>query len=93
MKTNPVLVTTEHRGVFFGYLGKRKPAKAKLTLEHCRCCVYWSSEMRGFLGLATHGPDSDCKIGPAAPKVTLFDVTSVTAVSEQAAKKWENATW
>lgn len=90
---NPVLVTTEHRGVFFGYLGSRKASKKEVTLEQCRNCGYWSTAMNGFLGLATKGPDDDCRVGPPADKVRIFDITSVTEVSPEAVEKWESATW
>lgn len=92
-RDNPVLVTTAHRGVFFGYLNGRKPAKAQLVLDRCRNCGFWSKAMSGFLGLASIGPDSDCKVGPAASRVTLYDITSVTEVEPQAVEKWEAATW
>ena len=90
---NPVLVTTEHRGVFFGYLNGRKPGKKELTLDQCRNCGYWSTDMHGFIGLAVFGPSAECKIGPAAQTVTLYDITSVSSVTEEAVQKWENGTW
>lgn len=92
-KTNPVLVTTAHRGVFFGYLGDRKPSKTSVVLTDCRNCGYWSADVRGFLGLAAQGPGPQCKIGPAAPRVTIYDVTSVSDCTAEAAQRWEEGTW
>jgi hypothetical protein len=86
-----VLVTTAHRGVFFGYL-QGEVAKEKVTLTMARNCVYWSSDVKGFAGLACTGPTKSCKIGPAAD-MTLFDVTCVAEVSEEATKAWEAAPW
>ena len=92
-RRDPVLVTTEHRGVFFGYLNGRKPGKKQLTLERCRNCGFWSRPMGGFLGLATQGPDDECRVGPPATKTTIYDITSATEVSAKAVKKWETASW
>ncbi len=85
-----VLVTTQHRGVFFGRLEEGQDLNARsLVLLECRNAIYWSGS-RGFLGLASHGPESGSRIGTAAPRVLLHDVTSVTTCSEEAAKKWRN---
>jgi hypothetical protein len=88
----PVIVTTEHRGVFFGYL-KGKPTKEKAVLTNCRNAVYWDSGTKGFMGLSKDGPGPGCRIGPASDEVTLFDITSVVTVTPTAAKKWEDAPW
>jgi len=87
-----VLVTTEHRGVFFGEL-VGTPTKAKATLAKARMCVYWSRDLKGVLGLAISGPSASCRVGMAVPKITLYDVTSVTECSPEAVKAWESAPW
>jgi hypothetical protein len=87
----PLVVTTAHRGVFFGY-GK-PTTDSEIRLTEARMCVYWSAAMRGVLGLATVGPDKDCKIGFAVPVLTLRDVTSITEVSPEAVAKWEQGPW
>ena len=96
MKSNKlgqaVLVTTEHRGVFFGYL-VGKATKEKVTLERARNCVYWSSQERGFLGLAEAGPGDGCRVGPAVGELTVWDVTSVATVTPEATEKWERSPW
>lgn len=85
-----VLVTTQHRGVFFGYLPADADRSARtLTLRNCRNAIYWAGT-RGFLGLASHGPENNSRIGSRAPEVMLHDVTSVTSVSDAAASKWES---
>lgn len=89
MKDKPVLVTTEFRGVFFGYVKEDKNLPSEITLTDVRNCIYWSSDMGGFLGLASKGPDSTCKIGSEVPELRLFKITSVTPVSNEAAKKWK----
>ncbi len=86
----PVLVTTQHRGVFFGWLGANDDRSARsLTLKRCRNAIYWAGS-KGFLGLAATGPDNGSKIGSAAPSVLLHDVTSVSVCTDDAAKSWEN---
>lgn len=91
----PVLVTTKHRGVFFGYLESEElnGCPEKIELSKCRNCLYWSRDVKGFIGLATSGPSGDCRIGPAVERITLFDVTSICEVSTDAAQKWEAAPW
>lgn len=86
-----VLVTTQHRGVFFGYLPEGADRSARsLTVQNARCAMYWSGR-RGFLGLASHGPEDGSKIGARAPgDVLLHDITSVADVSDDAAKRWES---
>ena len=88
MKSKAVLVTTEFRGVFFGYIKDDKKLPDQVTLTNVRNCIYWSSDVGGFLGLASSGPSSQCKIGAEVPELTLYKVTSVSPVSEGAEKKW-----
>lgn len=47
MKTieRAVLVTTAHRGVFFGYA--TETGGATIKLRAARLCVYWSTDLRG----------------------------------------------
>jgi hypothetical protein len=88
----PVVVTTAHRGVFFGYTAE-DPRSTVITLKRCRMCVYWSAAVRGVLGLAVSGPLPDCRISPAPPQVTLQEVTAVLECSPEAARAWEAALW
>lgn len=89
-KERAVLVTTAHRGVFFGYA--KETAGETIKLRSARLCVYWSADLRGFMGLASHGPNSSCKIGPAAD-VELRNITAVVEVSAEAVSRWEKAPW
>ncbi|TPV94879.1 MAG: hypothetical protein B7733_13160 [Myxococcales bacterium FL481] len=86
---NPVLVTTVHRGVFFGRLSEDQDENNKtLVLTGCRNVIYWAGS-RGFLGLAERGPDDGSRIGAMAPRVRLHDITSVSECTPEAAKKFE----
>jgi hypothetical protein len=86
----PVLVTTAHRGVFFGYAEETQGETIKLRAA--RLCVYWSRDVKGFMGLASTGPSKDCRIGPPAD-IELRAITSVTEVTPVAVIAWEAAPW
>jgi uncharacterized protein DUF6948 len=85
-KERPVLVTTEHRGVFFGYATETKGEV--IDLKRAQLVIYWSADLRGFMGLASHGPSNNCKIGRPAD-IELRAITSVVECTEEAAKKFE----
>lgn len=88
-----VLCTTEFRGVFFGFATEAamKNLPAEITLTNARNCIYWAASVGGFAGLAAKGPKKDCKIGAQVSQITLYKITSVTPVSESAAKAWADA--
>jgi hypothetical protein len=89
-----VLVTTEHRGVFFGYLAPgEKPTKESVTLQNARNCVYWSAQEKGVFGLAATGPGKSCKVGPKVQQLTLLDITSVALCTPEAVEAWEKSPW
>lgn len=85
-----VVVTTAHRGVFFGYATDTKGDT--IELKRARLCVYWSSDVKGFMGLAANGPSPSCRIGPPAD-IELRNVTSVAEVTPAAVAKWEAQPW
>lgn len=86
----PVMITTAHRGVFFGYATDTEGEV--ISLKRARNCVYWSADCKGFMGLASTGPTRACRIGPAAD-ISLRNITAVLEVSEAAAKAWEEQPW
>lgn len=85
-----VLVTTAHRGVFFGYADKTDGDV--IHLGKARLCVYWSADVKGFMGLAANGPSNKCRIGPPAD-IELRAITSVVEVTPHAVRAWESAPW
>ena len=87
-----VLVTTKYRGVFFGYLDEFDSLPEEVSLIGARNVVYWSTEMRGFMGLLSAGPNSMCRIGPSSD-ITLWGITSVSPVSDEAVKRFEEGPW
>ena len=86
----PVLVTTAHRGVFFGYA--TETSGDPIFLRRARCCLYWSKDVKGFLGLSATGPSENCRVGPSAD-IELRGITSVSEVSPEAVERWEAAPW
>ena len=86
-----VVVTTKHRGVFFGTLEDRK--ETEVHLSDARNCLYWSSDTRGFVGLASTGPKDGSRVSPSAPKLELVDVTAVLHCSDEAVEAWESGKW
>jgi hypothetical protein len=89
-KERAVLVTTAHRGVFFGYANVTDGET--ISLRRARLCVYWSRDVKGFMGLAASGPTAGCRIGPPAD-ITLRAITAVVEVDAAAVKAWEAAPW
>lgn len=96
----PVVVCTEKRGVFFGYLpagAKRVEKDGTLVrsteLVRARMCQYWSAATKGVLGLASIGPQPGSKIGPPVPRITMRDPTCFVDVTPEAAAAWESAPW
>jgi hypothetical protein len=87
----PVLVTTEYRGVFFGYA--EDTSGDTIKLKRARNCIYWPASNKGFLGLATDGPQQGARIGPAAAEIELRKITAVAEVSPEAVANWESGLW
>jgi len=94
-KKIPVLITTDNtkRGVFMGYIDPANANDTVLEAEDVRMCVYWSRSVKGVLGLAATGPDSECRITKAAPKARLHGVTAVLDITTKAEKAWKLEPW
>lgn len=84
-KERPVIITTAHRGVFFGYATDTDGET--ILLKRSRLCLQWTVDMRGFMGLAAIGPTGGCKIGLPA-EITLRSITAVLEVTPEAEKRW-----
>lgn len=85
-----VVVTTEHKGVFFGYLVKDN-GKTSVELRNARNCISWTENVKGFVGLAVSGPKDGSRVGPAAPTMTLYGITSVLGCTDEATAAWESS--
>jgi hypothetical protein len=83
----PVIVCTEHRGVFFGYATDTKGTEIKLT--GARMAIRFGTT-RGVMELAETGPTSKSLISARAD-IDVRKVTAVFEVTPVAAKAWETA--
>ena len=87
-----ILVTTEHRGVWFAQVkdNHRLTEKTLTNLENCRMAIYWGTT-KGVQQLADTGPTESSKISAPSDIPVLHDVTAVFSVSPEAAEKWLSA--
>ena len=93
MTDRAVLVTTSHRGVFFGFLGDDyKPGDGIVHLRAARNVIYWPTGNQGFLGLASMGPKADARVGPPAD-IELRDITCIAQCTAEAADKFMVFGW
>lgn len=95
--TKPIIVCTDKRGVFFGYVPEGTDIESllggKVTLYRARMCVHWTQAERGLFGLAVGGPGDGCRIGPAIGALAVDGVHGVLEVGESAVARWEAAPW
>jgi len=87
-----ILITTQHRGVFFAQVEESMDLTPKtLTkLKNCRMAIYWGTK-RGIMELAEDGPNSNSKIGSPADVDVMHDITAIFLVTDKAAEKWKAA--
>ena len=86
----PVMVTTQHRGVFAGLVASDQDRTAEtMKLTEARMAIYWATD-KGVHELADVGPNENSKISSPAD-VTLRDITAVFEVTDSAWKAWVSA--
>lgn len=83
----PVMVCTEHRGVFFGYAGDT--SGDRINLRSARMAIYFGTD-RGVVQLAETGPTVKSRISARAD-VEVRKVTAVFEVAPAAVNAWEKA--
>lgn len=88
-----VVVTTDkdRRGVFFGEFVEKK--KDVVVLKNAQMAIYWSSDTKGVLGLASIGPQKGSRISPIIPKIEVNGVTAVMDCTTKAIKQWKEIKW
>ena len=87
----PVLVTTQHRGVFAGLVPATQDMNARtLALSSAKMAIYWGTS-KGVMQLAETGPTSKSKISAPADIPALHDVTAIFRITEKAWEKWQTA--
>jgi hypothetical protein len=85
-----VVVTTAHRGVFFGYT--KSTDGDVIKLRSGRLCIYWPATNKGFMGLAAMGPLDGARVGPPAD-IEIRNITAVLEVAPGAVDLWERQPW
>lgn len=83
----PVIVCTEHRGVFFGYATETSGDTIHLT--GAKMAIHFGTT-KGVMELADTGPTGSSRISSPAD-IEIRKVTAVFEVTPQAEKKWEAA--
>lgn len=89
-KTDYVMITTQHRGVFAGDLVEEYDGGRTVTLRNARCAIRWATT-KGLFELARSGPNAKSLIGDVAPEITLYDVTSLSRMTPEAEAAWRAA--
>lgn len=86
-----ILVTTAHRGVFYGEVPDDQDLNARtMALKNARCAIYWATT-KGVAELAEDGPNSSSRIGAVADIEALHDITAVWSVTDAARDRWLSA--
>jgi hypothetical protein len=85
-KLRPVIVCTEHRGVFFGFTSASVGADP-IALKGARMAIRWGTT-RGVMELAETGPTRDSNISAKAD-IEVRKITSVFEVAPAALTAWE----
>lgn len=83
----PVIICTEHRGVFFGYA--TDTTGDTIHLRGARMAIRFGTT-RGVMELAETGPTNSSKISARAD-IEVRKVTAVFEVTPDATAKWEKA--
>ena len=87
----PVLVTTQHRGVFAGLVPDDQDMTVRsMPLTEARMAIYWGTT-RGVMELAETGPTNKSRISAKADIPMLNDITAIFAVTPEAWSKWKSA--
>lgn len=98
-----IMITTQHRGVFFAQIEEEQLTDYKTTasqdpkaprhlidLKNCRMAIYFNTK-KGVMELAEVGPNSGSRIGATADVDIMHDVTAIFSVTDKAAEAWKNA--
>jgi hypothetical protein len=95
-KTQAVIICTDKRGVFFGYVDEAPTDIIKVrtvVLKKARMCVHWSVATKGVLGLASAGPAKGSRVTDAIPSIALDGVHAVLDMTPEAIQRWADPPW
>ena len=89
--TKPVLVTTQHRGVFAGLVPADQDMAARtIALKNAKMFIYWGTT-KGVMQLAHTGPTSKSNVSAPADIPALHDVTAIFDMTPEAWAKTSEA--
>lgn len=97
-KGNYKLILDHHRGVYFGDVKEavdQPDGTCKVRVEGMRHGYGWSVDKpgeKGVYGLATVGPKSDDRVGPAV-NCWIYHVVKLVDMSVEAISAWKEAKW
>jgi len=83
--SRPVIICTEHRGVFFGYA--EDTSGDTVNLKDARMAIAFGTT-KGVMQLAETGP-TECSKTSAKADIEVRKVTAVFEVSTEAQAKWD----
>lgn len=84
----PVLVTTQHRGVFAGLVPPDQDLDARtMALKAAKMAIYWGTK-RGVMELCETGPTASSRISAPADIPALHDITAIFRITPEAWEKW-----
>jgi len=87
----PVLVTTQHRGVFAGLIDDDQDISAKaMPLKNARMAIRFGTT-RGVMELVETGPTVNSLISAPADIPMLHDITALFEITDQAWQSWTTA--
>ncbi|HXH52569.1 MAG TPA: hypothetical protein VNH53_03945 [Sphingomicrobium sp.] len=85
----PVLVTTQHRGVFAGLIPDDQDLAVKaMPLKDARMAIYWGTT-KGLMELCESGPTAKSRISAPADIPMLHDITAIFDITDKAWEKWQ----
>lgn len=84
----PVLITTNNRGIYYGYLTENN-APDMVRLEKARVCVQWDAGNEGFLVMAVRGPQGVAEVSLAVGSLEVYGVATIAHCSPEAAEAWD----
>ncbi len=91
-KLRYVVVTTANRGIFIGQTDAPVGAET-VVLKDGRNVFYFTAETGGFVGIASKGLFRGAKVGPAAERLELRNITAVLDASREAVETWSKIGW
>lgn len=91
----PIIIITNYAGysIFFGYATTWSLANG-VVLKRARCCVHYSVETKGEIGLAAKGPQVGALITDCVQEMEVSGpLIRVMRCTPEATEQWEKGFW